>query len=307
MLNVEESMSFETLLSLFGENYGKAFEVYMQLKREVDISYPLPSYAERLGELIGKREEEIDAIWRGIRERYQHIRGGYEIIDDGSPLFPKELLKSEYPTPFLYALGNLRLLEKESLTVIGSLSPGLEAEGIVRDASAFIKNNRLVLLTPLRLGISSMMIADIIRDSGSVIAFSSSFVTKAPNERLKNQMVDIYKRGGLIISATGPSRKEDKWHQVIRNRAISALSDSIFLIEEKDGGPAWKIFDGDGNAVKKMVGTHNRGKEGYSFIESRIRNGALEYRDGRDLKKLLNKREGRARIKTDLSLTPDLF
>ena len=92
MLNVEESMSFETLLSLFGENYGKAFEVYMQLKREVDISYPLPSYAERLGELIGRREEEIDAIWRGIRERYQHIRGGYEIIDDGSPLFPKELL-----------------------------------------------------------------------------------------------------------------------------------------------------------------------------------------------------------------------
>ena len=306
MLNVEESMCFETLLSLFSDDYKKAYEVYSKLKKEVDISYPLPSYASKLENVVLKREDEIDSIWRGIRDSYQRIRGSFDIISDESPLFPKELLESEYPTPFLYALGNLRLLEKESITVVGSLSPNAEAESVVYDVSDFMKKNKLVLLTPLRLGISSMMIADMIKDSGNVIAFSSSFVTKAPNERLRNQMMDIYKRGGLIISATGPSRKEDKWHQVIRNRALSSLTSSILLIDEKDGGPSWKIFDGAGNA-KKMVCSFNRGSEGYSFIDRSIKGGAFEYKDERDLKKLMAKKKGKGRIRTDLSLTPDLF
>ena len=306
MLNVEESMCFETLLSLFSDDYKKAYKVYSKLKKDVDISYPLPSYASKLENVVLKREDEIDSIWRGIRDSYQRIRGSFDIISDESPLFPKELLESEYPTPFLYALGNLRLLEKESITVVGSLSPNAEAESVVYDVSDFMKKNKLVLLTPLRLGISSMMIADMIKDSGNVIAFSSSFVTKAPNERLRNQMMDIYKRGGLIVSATGPSRKEDKWHQVIRNRALSSLTSSILLIDEKDGGPSWKIFDEAGNA-KKMVCSFNRGCEGYSFIDRSIKGGAFEYRDGRDLKKLMAKKKGKGRIRTDLSLTPDLF
>lgn len=307
MLNVEESMGFETILSLTGEDYRKAYEIYTILRKETDVSYPLPSYASVLSKMIGKREEDVDYLWRSIRDSYQRIRGSFEIIDDRNPLFPKEILESEYPTPFLYALGNLRLLEKENLAVIGSLSPDEESALIAMEASRFINSNKLVLLTPLRLGISSIMIADTIKDSGNVIAFSSSFVTKAPNERLKNQMVDIYKRGGLIISATGPSRKEDKWHQVIRNRAISALSDAVLLIEEKDGGPSWRIFDGAGDSVRKMVSSRKAGRPGYSFITERIANGALEYRDERDLKKLLSKKKSQGCIKTDLSLTPDLF
>lgn len=307
MLNVEESMGFETILSLTGEDYRKAYEIYTILRKETDVSYPLPSYASVLSKMIGKREEDVDYLWRSIRDSYQRIRGSFEIIDDRNPLFPKEILESEYPTPFLYALGNLRLLEKENLAVIGSLSPDEESALIAMEASRFINSNKLVLLTPLRLGISSIMIADTIKDSGNVIAFSSSFVTKAPNERLKNQMVDIYKRGGLIISATSPSRKEDKWHQVIRNRAISALSDAVLLIEEKDGGPSWRIFDGAGDSVRKMVSSRKAGRPGYSFITERIAHGALEYRDERDLKKLLSKKKSQGRIKTDLSLTPDLF
>ena len=175
MLNVEESMGFETILSLTGEDYRKAYEIYTALRKETDVSYPLPSYASLLSKMIGKREEDVDYLWRSIRDSYQRIRGSFEIIDDRNPLFPKEILESEYPTPFLYALGNLRLLEKENLAVIGSLSPDEESALIAMEASRFINSNKLVLLTPLRLGISSIMIADTIKDSGNVIAFSSRF------------------------------------------------------------------------------------------------------------------------------------
>lgn len=306
MQNENESMSYETILSLLGEDYKKAFSVYSILSKTVDMSYPLPSFASTLASMVGVREEDLDSLWRRVRDSYQKIRGSYEIIDQNSPFFPSSLLSSEYPVPFLYALGNLRLLEKERMTVIGGLSPSKEAIAIAEEASSFLKENRVVLLTPLRLGISSIMIADMIKDSGNVIAFSSSFVTKAPNERLRDQMIDIYRRGGLLLSASGPARRDDKWHQVIRNRALSCLSSSIFLIEEKDGGPAWKIFDGAYEA-KKMISLHQRGRDGYSFISERLDEGVLAYGDVRDLKKILQKKERRERVKVDLSLTPDLF
>ena len=307
MQNINESMTYETVLSLFSENYSKAFSFFSKLRESFDLSDPLPSFAGRISSAIGRAEEEIDEAWRRIRASYQAVRAGYEIIDQRSPFFPESLLDSEYPVPFLYALGNLRLLEKERLTVIGSLGPSEEGARIAEDTASFINSNSLVLLTPLRLGVSSLAIADTLRGSGSVIAFSSSFVTKAPNERLRDQMADIYRRGGLILSASGPALRENKWHQVIRNRALSVLSDSVFMIEEKDGGPAWKIFDAVSPSSKRMVSSHFIGREGYSFISHHLESGAMEYRSQKDLKKLISKKERQARIKTDLSLTPDLF
>ena len=137
-------MSYETILSLLGEDYKKAFSVYSILSKTVDISYPLPSFASTLASMVGVREEDLDSLWRRVRDSYQKIRGSYEIIDQKSPFFPSSLLSSEYPVPFLYALGNLRLLEKERMTVIGGLSPSEEAIAIAGEASSFLKENRIV-------------------------------------------------------------------------------------------------------------------------------------------------------------------
>lgn len=307
MQKVNESMCYESILTLVNEDYKRAYEVYSELKGKVDLSDPLPSFSSLISALIKRSEDEIDSVWRAIRLKYQNIKASYEILDEKNILFPKELLKSEYPVPFLYALGNIALLDKERLTVIGSLSPSETASAIVKETASFIKKAKVALFTPLRLGISSIAIADTLKECSSVIAFSSSFVTKAPNERLKAQMVDLYKMGALILSVSGPARMENKWHQVVRNRAISSLSTSVFLVEEKDGGASWKIFDDAKEHARAMLSSHFASLDGYSFTKSRLSDGVLEYKNSSDLKKLLEKKEKRVKVKTDLSLTPDLF
>ncbi len=307
MRKINESMSYETILTLLCEDFRKAYSLFTRLRNSVDISEPLPSFSRKLGMMMERSADELEDAWRAVREKYQHIRAEFEIIDERSPLFPRRLAESEYPVPFIYALGNIGNLEKDRITVLGTLSPGKEASRITAEAARFIINSRISLLTPLKLGVSSIAIAETIKESANVIAFSSSFVTKAPNERLMNQMADIYKRGGLIISVTGPSLVDSKWHQAVRNRAVSTLSKSIMLVEEKDGGPSWKIFDEAKDDVPKMLSTHVLDLDGYSFTRERLKCGAMPYSRQSDLKKLLGKKERRGKIRTDLSLTPDLF
>lgn len=306
--SIEASLTHETLLELFGYDYKKAYGFFSLLREKFDLDSPLPAYSNRAASVIGIKEEDINFHWRGVRAAYDKIRAPYEIIDEKSVFFSSSLTASEFPVPFLYAVGNLSLLSKPRLTVLGTLAPSGTGVELAADAADFAFEKKLVLFCPLMVGISSLAMAEMLKKSGNVIAFSSQFPTKAPNEQLKAQMVDIMKRGGLIISPFGPAAKMEKWHQVIRNRAIGVLSDKVFLVEEKDGGPAWRIFDSvDPSSSLRLVSSHMINRSGYSFVLEHIVSGALQFDGKKDFKKLLSPKVRATRGTGADELTLDLF
>lgn len=308
MKSIEPSLTHETLLELSGYDYKNAYRLFCMLRDGFNLDSPLPSYSNRAASVLGISEEDINSHWRGVRAAYDRIRAPYEIIDEKNVFFSPSLVSSEFPVPFLYAVGNLSLLSKPRLTVLGTLAPSAQGGLLAVQAAGFALEKKLVLFCPLMVGVSSLAMAEMLKRSGNVIAFSSQFPTKAPNEQLKAQMVDIMKRGGLIIGPFGPAAKMEKWHQVIRNRAIGALSDKVFLVEEKDGGPAWRIFDSvDPSSSRRLVSSHMMNRTGYSFVLEHINSGALQFDGKKDFKKLLTPavRSGRA-DRTD-ELTLDLF
>lgn len=303
--NLEKSMLYETLLEVTRSDYKKSFELYKVISSTEDINLSLPLYASKIESVVGLSSEELCDVWRRVRDIYSSKRLSYEIIDMTSPLFPQGLLDSEFPLPMFYAIGNITLLEKPRVTVLGSFAPSLKAKEIVSDFISHI-DSKSVLVVPLDIGIPSLAAAELLKTSGNVIAVSSQFLSVAPVEVLKLQMMDILRRGGLITTPFGPATRSEKWHNVIRNRAISAFSRSAFLVEEKDGGPSWKIFDlipGD----QRFISSHMLESPAFSFARCRAEDGVPVAYGEKEYKALLKKRIQR-RVKTrTIDETPDLF
>ena len=306
--SIEASLTHETLLELSGYDYKKAYDWFRALRGRFDLDSPLPAYSNRASSVLGVKEEDINLHWRGVRAAYDRVRAPYEIIDEKSVFFSPSLTLSEFPVPFLYAVGNLSLLSKQRLTVLGTLAPSERGGELAAEAADFALERKFALFCPLMVGVSSLAMAEMLKRSGNVIAFSSQFPTKAPNEQLKAQMMDIMRKGGLIIGPFGPAAKMEKWHQVIRNRAIGALSDKVFLVEEKDGGPAWRIFDSvDPSSSIRLISSHMMNRTGYSFVLEHMNSGAMQYDGKKDFKKLLTPRPRTVRTARPDDLTLDLF
>lgn len=303
--NLEKSMTYETIQTIV-QDIKKAFDIYMLAETTMDLSDSFPLLSKKMAPLLGISSDEADAVWRKVRDVYSSKRLQYEIIDHSSPLFPHGLMESEFPVPMFYAIGNPALLEKPRITVLGSLSPTERARCVTRDFCSLLSSGKQTLVIPLELGIPSFAAAEVIKGGGNIIAVSSQFLSVAPVEALKIQMIDILNHGGLIVTPFGPCSKSEKWHNIIRNRAISSFSEAAFLVEEKDGGPAWKIFDlvpGD----RRMISAHMLENPAFTFARSRVDSGVPAASGEKDYRSLLRKKTERKAKKIADELTPDLF
>ena len=306
ILNIEKSMTYETILALVRSDYQKALDIYLEIEKRVDINLQFPFYAKDIVDLLPCRKEDAEEVWRRVRDVYDSKRLEYEIIDHKSPLFPQELMETEFPTPLFYALGNLALLEKPVVTVLGALSPTEKAKEVTKAFISHLTDGKHALLIPLEIGVPSFAAAELLNNGGNIIAVSAQFLSVPPVEALKVQMIEILKHGGLIVTSFGPCSKSEKWHNIIRNRAISAFAGAAFMVEEKDGGPSWKIFDMV-ESERKMISSHMLDNPMYSFARKRVEEGVQIAKGEKEYKSLLRKkRQSRAKKTTD-ELTLDLF
>ena len=304
--NVEKSMTYETLLALVRSDYQKALDMYLEIEKRVDMNLQFPLYTRDIQDILPCSVMEAEEVWRRVRDVYDSKRLQYEIIDHLSPLFPQALMETEFPTPLFYALGNLALLEKPVVTVLGSLSPTEKAKEVTRAFISNLTDGKHALLIPLEIGVPSFAAAELLNRGGNIIAVSAQFLSVPPVEALKVQMIEILKRGGLIVTSFGPCSKSEKWHNIIRNRAISAFAGAALMVEEKDGGPSWKIFDMV-EGEKKMISSHMLENPMYTFAQRRVNDGVAVARGEKEYKALLRKKAQRRVKKTQDELTPDLF
>ena len=300
--NCEEAKCFESLSILVGDN-RKAFKLMNTLN--VDGSVSLPFYGNAIYAAIGKNTEEVSQVYKRVSEAFESERIDYSIIPSTSPLFPQN--KSKEPVYYLYAAGKKDLLAKRKVICLGSPMPSIQGKSDMAKAVSAIVSLDGAVLAPLDNGLGAFALSMALREGGAAIAILSSPLSKCQNPNLLDLMNALYERG-LLISQFAPSVKSQKWHVVLRNRFIAGISESVYLAEDKDGGPSWAIFD-----LAKELGCST--KLAKSFVENpnykwsleRVQSGSLVEKSPLDMKKLLPQRANREkRVEFD-NLIPDLF
>lgn len=181
-------------------------------------------------------EKIATAIAQGINE--QAIADASQWLSNSNnhlvtladPYYPKALLEITDPPPFLYAKGNLALLNQTSIAIVGSRNASVQGE---KNAEAFAHDlcgYGLCIVSGLALGIDAAAHRGALKANGATIAVVGTgldIVYPAKHRDLAHQIAER----GLIISefSLGTPSKPQNFPK--RNRIISGLSMGCLVVE----------------------------------------------------------------------------
>lgn len=157
-------------------------------------------------------------------------QAGNSLVTLADAEYPKSLLEIADPPPFLYAKGDLALLNKPSIAIVGSRNASVQGE---KNAEAFahdLCNYGLCVVSGLALGIDGAAHRGALKANGATIAVVGTgldIVYPAKHRDLAHQIAEK----GLIVSefALGTASRPQNFPK--RNRIISGLSLGCLVVE----------------------------------------------------------------------------
>ena len=140
-------------------------------------------------------------------------------------------LKDIIDPPFgLFYKGDLDLLNKKSVAIVGTRNASDYGLKMAQEISSLLSKQGVIVISGMASGIDASAHKGTL-DHGKTIAVlgtGADVVYPKSNEGLYEK---IFKQNGLIISEYPPGTEGAPWNFPQRNRIISALSDAIIVIE----------------------------------------------------------------------------
>ena len=196
------------------------------------------------------------------------------ILDKG---YPQGWLNSYLPPVVVFCAGNIRLLDRPCLSVVGSRSPTAYGKAVLDGMIPPLVAERITLVSGLAKGIDQMVHSCAIGNGGATIGIIGSGLDIAyprENAALQRQMMAEQ----LVISEYPLGSKPERYHFPMRNRLIANLSPATLVIEatEKSGSLITAnlalqenrdVFAVPGNITSRLsVGTNQLIKAGAACV-----------------------------------------
>lgn len=211
------------LVTFFGSEEAVWSATPQQLERAAGVSLAQ--------ELAGSRSgDAINAHVRDCR------RAGITPLTPASPGYPAGLLDLCDPPCVLYAKGDLSLLERDGITIVGTRRHTRYGERITAQLSRELAQAGLVVVSGLAEGLDAVAHRAALDAGGGTIAVLGNGVDvyyPAVNAALQDDIA----RCGLLLSESPPGKRANKGSFPMRNRVLAALTRATLVTEagEKSG------------------------------------------------------------------------
>ncbi|TGB04819.1 DNA-processing protein DprA [Halobacillus salinus] len=168
-----------------------------------------------------------------IMKKVDIFLSNYQFIPFYDPLFPPLLKTIPDPPVVLYALGDPHLMHtSKSLSVIGTRTPSKEAFSSMTYILSPIIHNGYTVVSGMAKGVDQYAHRLAIRQKGRTIAvLGSGFEHIYPRNDIA--LYQELAKEHLIISEYPPDQAPRKYHFPERNRLISGLTPSTFVVEAR--------------------------------------------------------------------------
>jgi DNA processing protein len=164
------------------------------------------------------------------------ISYGHAIISKLDLEFPQSLKITEDCPSILYCAGNIRLLGKDSVAIIGTREPTKHGELIAERLTNWFSLEGWIITSGLAKGIDSVAHKACIASGGltiSVLAHGLEKVYPAANKRLAGEIVE---KNGLLITEYSYNSYVAKSNFVERDRIQAGLSKAVILVQSDLSG-----------------------------------------------------------------------
>ena len=215
-----EGLGCQTFCQLL-KTFGSPSEIYRKKFKELRAVV-----SEKIALEIGQGVDQT-----GLQDTLTWLaQANNHLVTLADPDYPKALLEIADPPPLLYAKGNLALLNKLSIAIVGSRNASVQGE---KNAEAFaqgLAEHGLCIVSGLALGIDGAAHRGALKAKGDTIAVVGTgldMVYPAQHRDLAHQIAS----SGLIISEfpLGTLSKPQNFPR--RNRLISGLSLGCLVVE----------------------------------------------------------------------------
>ena len=159
------------------------------------------------------------------------------IIKTTDPDFPEQLHGIKEPVSRLYYRGDISVLEKDAVAVVGTRKPG---DGTKEEVFSLVKglvDQGFVIVSGLALGVDTFAHEATLEYGGRTVAvLPSGLDAIAPKQNL-GLSDRILESGGLLLTEYESTASPKKYTYVKRNRIQAALSLAVIVVESAvDGG-----------------------------------------------------------------------
>ena len=152
------------------------------------------------------------------------------ILRQDDPDFPKEVLLGPEPPQQLWALGDLSLLERPRVSIIGSRKPTAYGVTVAYEAARALAEEGVVIVSGMALGLDAQAHQGALDAGGGTIAILGCGIDvdyPRSNLRLLNQV----RERGLVLTEFDPGIHPTKYTFPQRNRIIAALGSCLIVVE----------------------------------------------------------------------------
>ena len=156
-----------------------------------------------------------------------------KIIKQNDKRYPSKLLKIKNPPEQLYVLGDVSLLNRKSLAIIGSRNCTEYGYNQAMRFAKEIAKEAICIVSGMAIGIDSAAHIGAKSEIGKTIAvLGGGFKDIFPKEN-EELFYKILENGGCIVSEYAPDVETDNNNFPNRNRIVSGLSDGILVVEAR--------------------------------------------------------------------------
>ena len=162
------------------------------------------------------------------------VKHNIDIISIQDKEYPK-ILKNIYDPPIsLYIIGDKRILNYNSISIIGCRECSKYGSNVAKELAYNISKQKINIVSGLAKGIDAMAHKGAIMANGKTIAvLGNGLDTIYPSENI-NLAKEILKNGGAIISEYPLGEKPQKHNFPERNRIVSGISEGVIVVEAKE-------------------------------------------------------------------------
>ena len=163
-------------------------------------------------------------------------RNNIKILRAGDTDFPDILTKITDPVEQLFCIGDISLLSKQSMAIVGSRKCSQYGKQSAFNIGEALALNNAVTISGMAIGVDSMAHLGALKKGGGTIAVLGCGVDVCYPKKNKSLYDEICEKG-LVISEYAPGIPPAPWRFPMRNGIIAAIASSVAVIEagEKSG------------------------------------------------------------------------
>lgn len=166
------------------------------------------------------------------KDRLIELKERHQLITIEDQEYPEQLRLIPVPPLVLFYKGNLQLLERAGLSVVGARTASDYGYGVLRRFMPELIKRQFVIVSGLAKGIDSFAHQFAISNQGKTIGVIGTGLDICYPKESGNLQIEMT-RNHLVLSEYPDGTPPAKFHFPMRNRIIAGLGEGVLVIEAK--------------------------------------------------------------------------